>query len=424
MEKIKKLLGMDSERVKTYFSVVMVSQLIYCFQAMKAVLYNPLKEALGVNNTEIGFLFSMIGIVQIIGYFFLGWVQDRLNVRRLLSFDVVCYALIVLFMALVPNLPFGVLMVCFIGFGFFGDAIFWPTIQKSVRSLARDDKQATAFGIMETIRGGLEFVTNGLSIVIYTVIGSVLLGVRGVMVFDAAVMLLSVALFRKWTPKDFLENKTRGEVKKEAVKGFLNALKMPVVWCTGISAACVYTTFSAVSTYFVPYLQDSYLLPVVLAGIFGIFNSSGTRLVISGVSGVSADRFFKSSASMMRIFYIINAVLLAVICIVPQRSLSLPVCMILLLLVTICCFFIRGVYYAPIGEAGVPVEYSAAAMSVASCIGYSPAFWAYPVFGGFLDKYPGGQGYRYIFMILFVLSAIGAFVSAYNSRLISKKREA
>lgn len=424
MERLKRILGMDSKKLKTYFAVVMASQVIYSYVDMKGVLYNPVREALGVNNTQFGLLFSIVGIVQIIGYFFLGWVQDRVNVRNLLSFDIIGYALIVLLMALIPNLPFGALIICFFGFGIFGDAIFWPTIQKSVRGLASDDKQATAFGGMETIRGVISLIINGLAIVIYTALGSTLLGVRGAMIFNSVLMILFVFLLRKWMPKDFLEVKNKtGEKKEPMMSGLIEALKMPVVWCTGISAACIYATSTAMSTYFVPYLQTSYQLSVALAGIFGLVNSSITKIIISSMSGIGADKFFKSSASMMRVFFAINVAALALICIVPKKTLILPVCMILLLSVTICCFFIRGVYYAPIGESGVPVEHSAAAMSIASCIGYSPAFWSFLVFGNLLDRYPDGQGYQYMFVILLVLSAIGIFVSGYNSKLIKKKRE-
>ena len=68
---------------------------------------------------------------------------------------------------------------------------------------------------------------------------------------------------------------------------------------------------------------------------------------------------------------------------------------------------LRGVYFAPIGEMGIPRDISGAAMSIASIIGYSPAFWAYWLIGWFIDSYPGKQGYSYVFILMVVAAAVG-----------------
>lgn len=423
MGKLKKILGMDSKKIKIYFAILLNSQLIYSFVSIRSVLYNPFKDALGVSNTELGFLLSIVGLVQIIGYFFLGWVQDLMRVRRVLSIDIFCYGVIALIVSLVPNLPFWILIICFFGFGLFGDAIYWPTIQKSIRGLAREDKQASAFGVMETVRGSIEFLANGTAIIIYTVLGSTLFGIRTAMAFNSTLMILSILILHKYVPKDFLENEERQKDKKQALSGLLKAMKLPEVWFTGIGAACVYATFNAVTTYFVPFLQENFLLPIAMVSIFGLVNGSGTRVIVSPISGFGADKFFKSSASMMRVFFFINAIAVAIVLVIPREASMLVLCMIPLVLISVCCFFIRGIYYAPIGEVGVPLEITAAAMSVASCIGYSPAYWSYPIFGFFLDKYPGGQGYQYIFMVLLVLSIIGFIANTCNSIIIDKRRK-
>ncbi|MDR1852123.1 MAG: hypothetical protein LBR21_05660 [Propionibacteriaceae bacterium] len=49
---------------------------------------------------------------------------------------------------------------------------------------------------------------------------------------------------------------------------------------------------------------------------------------------------------------------------------------VLMLCASACCFMIRGVYYAPIGEFGVPAKHSSAAMSFAITLGYIPALLA------------------------------------------------
>lgn len=55
-----------------------------------------------------------------------------------------------------------------------------------------------------------------------------------------------------------------------------------------------------------------------------------------------------------------------------------------MLLASGCCFMIRGVYYAPIGEFNVPAKQSSAAMSFAITLGYIPALLGPIVFGGLI----------------------------------------
>lgn len=59
--------------------------------------------------------------------------------------------------------------------------------------------------------------------------------------------------------------------------------------------------------------------------------------------------------------------------------------MVLMLLASGCCFMIRGVYYAPIGEFNVPAKQSSAAMSFAITLGYVPALLGPIVFGGLIE---------------------------------------
>ena len=96
--------------------------------------------------------------------------------------------------------------------------------------------------------------------------------------------------------------------------------------------------------------------------------------------------------------------------------------MVVLLLIAIFCFLIRGVYYAPIGEAGVPKEISAAAMAVAACIGYSPSFWAYPIYGMLIDNFPPEQAYRMIFIVIFCFAVLGVILTTLLGHRIVAKR--
>ena len=368
-------LNFSRKQLVQFLLIVSNSQLVYAFIAIRSVLYDPFLEALGVNNTQFGVLMGFIGLITTFGNIAFGWVQDRFSTRKVLAVNSFVYGILALFVAVMPQSPFFILTVVFIGFGFTGDALYWASVLKSVRNIAPETKQATAFGIMEFIRGGWEFITNALAVAVYTWLGYTIFGMKVAMGINAGLTILSALTIWFFVPEEnLLQTNVSREKTRLAFKGFLQVLRMPAVWMTGLAASCVYATFAAVNTYFVPYLKNVYLLPIAWVSIFGLINGSFTRLTAGPIAGFISDSAFKSSAHLMKLCYAILTVLLSVALLLPkQASVFIPAA-IVLILVSITCFLIRGVYYSPIGEMGVPKEMGAAAMSVASFIGYSPSF--------------------------------------------------
>ena len=423
MRKIMEKLGFDKKRLIQFLLVASNSQLIYAFYALRSVMYDPFVETLGITNTQFGFLMSVIGVCGTFGSFALSWLQDLFSVRKVLTVNSLITACLGLIVALSPvGLPYVVLLAIWFGFGLTTETFYWASALKGVRAIAKEDKQATAFGIFETVRGGWEFIVNSIGVVILTILGGGVFGVRAAMTFACVMLLISGLLVWLFVPEQkpqFEGNKTRG-----AFKGLLKAVRLPAVWLTGLGVCCVYATFAAVNTYFVPYLTSVYAMPVTLVAVFGLVNGSVTRFTAAPISGIIADLKFKSSAHMMRVSFCALAVLLVVALMLPKTPSMVIVAMVVLLLIAICCFLVRGIYYSPIGEMGVPTEMSAAAMSVAIFIGQSPQFWAYPLYGHFLDTYAPEKAYSLIFSILICLAILGIVVTTLIGRKVVKIRAA
>ena len=417
-------LNFSRKQLVQFLLIVSNSQLVYAFIAIRSVLYDPFLEALGVNNTQFGVLMGFIGLITTFGNIAFGWVQDRFSTRKVLAVNSFVYGILALFVAVMPQSPFFILTVVFIGFGFTGDALYWASVLKSVRNIAPETKQATAFGIMEFIRGGWEFITNALAVAVYTWLGYTIFGMKVAMGINAGLTILSALTIWFFVPEEnLLQTNVSREKTRLAFKGFLQVLRMPAVWMTGLAASCVYATFAAVNTYFVPYLKNVYLLPIAWVSIFGLINGSITRLTAGPVAGFISDYAFKSSAHLMKICYAVLTILLAVALLLPKQSSVFIPAAIVLILVSITCFLIRGVYYSPIGEMGVPKEMGAAAMSVASFIGYSPSFWAYPIYGSVIDRFPSAKAYSIIFIILIGLAILGFTLNFFLGKKILEHRE-
>ena len=70
-------------------------------------------------------------------------------------------------------------------------------------------------------------------------------------------------------------------------------------------------------------------------------------------------------------------------------------------------YALRGIYYATMGEARVPLALTGTATGIISVIGYLPDAYMNVMLGNFIDKYPGAAGFKYVFGSIIVFAAIG-----------------
>ncbi|MCO6543588.1 MAG: MFS transporter [Lactobacillus sp.] len=429
-ERLDKL-QFSPKKLTEYLLVVGSATTIYLFVGLRGILYEPFRMQLGSTNAQLGILMSVSGFIQIFGYLLFGWVQERMNVRKLLTFDMLGYGLTGMFIAFSKGLSFPVAIMCFVLFGIFGDAMYWPTIQKSVKYIGGKTAQARAFGTMESLRAIGGFIVNSLDVILYsalTGISGMIWGIKGAMIFNSGITLLFALLIWFKMPKDFMQEKTNdvpssANKTKIGIKGVVKALKLPVVWLTGLSAACAYVSYVGVSTYFVPYLQNTFSMSASLVAIFGIVNGTAVNALSAFLSGLISDKLFKNSAVWMSICYLLMSIFIFVTLMIPKRKSLVIIAMIFLLLTTLSCFLIRAVYYSPIGEYGVPTDISSTAMSIASFVGYSPSFFAYPIFGNIIDSNNSVTAYNIIFTVLIVFSILGIIINLFNSKVISRKKD-
>ncbi|MNZ38024.1 Inner membrane protein YihN [compost metagenome] len=84
----------------------------------------------------------------------------------------------------------------------------------------------------------------------------------------------------------------------------------------------------------------------------------------------------------------------------------------------------RGVFWAPMSEVGIPSRISGSAFGIGCLIGYAPGMFAYVIYGSLLDHYPGEQGYTYVFSLMSVLAVVGFAVSSLLHRSVNKRTAA
>ncbi|MDR1432631.1 MAG: MFS transporter [Propionibacteriaceae bacterium] len=400
---MKKFLGSFGFSPIAFVQLVFITvnaQLIYAFWDIRNTLPKDFPIALGVTDAEAGTLYSMQGLVIILGTIALGWIGDRFRIRNIMLTATLAVGGISLFMTVAsPHLSFPVLLACFFAMLLFSEVLFKPANFKAVRVSTTEEHQGVAFSFFEGSRGLMAFVIS----LVWTAMVASGADSKTIMMTASVIVLVTAVLVFVAVPKDARvgDDDMTASSTLEAIKGVGKVAKMPVVWFAGINVFCVYGTYVAAGTYFARYLQAGYGTAAVVTAVFAPV-VIGLRM-LPLVTGALVDRLFKSAAHFMRFMEIILAVLLAAIALIfftsPAAVTEFPAgetpqdivpgatfwaLIVLMLCASACCFMIRGVYYAPIGEFGVPAKHSSSAMSFAITLGYIPALLGPIVFGSII----------------------------------------
>jgi MFS family permease len=177
-------------------------------------------------------------------------------------------------------------------------------------------------------------------------------------------------------------------------------------------------------TYFIPYLKDIYELPVALVGAYGIINQYFLKILGGPAGGFLADKHFKSPSRYLKWAFLALLPLMALILLIPKGEQFIYVGMAATLSFALIVFTMRGVFWAPMSEVGIPQHITGSAFGIGCLIGYAPGMFAYVIYGSILDHFPGQQGYNYVFGLMSVLAVIGFMVSSLLYRAVRKNTAA
>lgn len=422
---LTRYLGVTPKTLRIFLTISL-SACIYWFLSIKTVTYEPFRAALGVTNTELGTLLGITGFVQVFGYITLGWLQDMLQIRGIIMIDLIVYALLALSLALLPTPPFWWLCVVFAGFGLFGEALYWPTVQKATRGMSGPTHQAALFSTQEALRGAMGFIANLVTLLLFVTFGSQVIGVRMAMICYPLVMVaLAYVVFHN-VPADFLQKTP--EMHEVATKRprtspgiVLTTLRSPIVWTTGLAAFAGYTAYIAVTTYALVLFQSTFSINDTYIAALGMINTGILPVVAALLSGWIARRF-RSSSQWMTVLFVAAATLSFAV--IPLSGSDTPYAgLIATGFLALCCYAIRAVYFVPIGEYDIDDAHAATVMSVASFLGYLPSFLAYPIFGTIIDAASNGHSaQRTISLVLGIVCIIGMLISVAGHLLIEQRR--
>ena len=127
-------------------------------------------------------------------------------------------------------------------------------------------------------------------------------------------------------------------------------------------AFCFYTTLA----YFSPLLQSGFGVGVGAIAVIGVIRSYVFQFVAGPVGGIVVDKVTHSTPRFLGWMFAVSAVLAAAFVILPKSPALVGVALALLLVLCLAVFMSRGVYWATVGELGVPTEQRGGVIGLAS----------------------------------------------------------
>ncbi|AMM91464.1 membrane protein [Peribacillus simplex] len=391
---------------------------------LKDAFYIPMMDYFHLTHTQIGFTLSVYAFIQTFGYLISMYVADRFSKKKLMPVALIGIGGTGFYLTTFPS--YYEILVIWGLFALFAEIAFWPVLIKSVRLLGDSNEQGRMFGYLEAGRGIVDTVIAFAALGIFKWLGEGVAGFRGAILFFSITMIvIAIILYFLLEEDEIKEVDEQGEKvnkNKVALKGALKAIKMPEIWVVAFTIFSVYSVYIGL-TYFVPFLKDIYGVPVALIGVYGIINSYGLKMLGGPIGGFLADKKFKSPSKYLRVAFAASIIGMIIFILLPHQHLNVYVGVTFTLAYGAIIFSQRAVFFAPIEEVGIPREISGAAVSIACLVGYAPSMFAFTLYGSMLDRSPGMEGYRHVFLTMIAFAVIGLLISSYLVKIVNKKKE-
>ena len=410
-----------SKKWLSFAVMLMAAGTIYKLAFLNGPFYIQMQEFMHLTHTQLGNVISLGGIVSTFAFLGAMFLTDRFSKRRMMSFAMIVNGLAGFALALLPSYPIVMLLTGV--FALCSDMLFWPTMLKAVRLLGNDSEQGRMFGFLETGRGLMDTIVNFTALAIFAALGSTAFGFSMAIVFYSVLnIVFGILVFIMVEDDEIVKLESAAEKNKFALSSIKNVVKNKYVWLVAFNIFMVYAAYSGIK-YFVPFMNSVLGLSSVLASAYAIINSYGLKMVGGPIGGYLSDKVFHSPAKFISTMFAITAASLVLYTVLPLERFPIVAVVIISLLISGFLFCMRAVYFAPMSEVNVPQEFTGAAMSLGSFIGYLPGAFMNTVFGNILDRNPGYVGYKIVFWIMAALCAVGIFVSLALVKSIKRIKE-
>lgn len=400
----------NTNRQRTSFIFIcFISQMIYGVNILKTVLYDPFRQLLNISNTEVGVIFSALGLVGMLAYIPSAWLIDRYQERKVIGISLFYVGITSLLLVFNPS--FYTILFIFMSWGFTQSGPFFCSVLKVIRCIHSEDKQSRGFSTFETLRGVTELILSFIAILIFSNSIHHMFGIEVYIISCGIVNIIFGLVSFAVIPN--IRKESNATDKSESLKNIKEAFQLRQTWLVALSLLGIYTIHVCFQWFF-PYIKSLLSIPESKAAIIMLIATSLIRIISAPLGGFASEKIFKKSYIFIRHCITIVIAILCVnilLTVYDSHAASLYI----LIIIPFFIYALRSVYFAPVGELGIPKDISGAAISIIAFIGYSPVFWLNYICGYLIDNYDRHSAF--LFMLLIMLS--GATVTLSSVFLMS-----
>lgn len=421
---------MKNDNFKRYFQfmlIVLAAGAIYPIIYLKTNYQETLLQVFNMTLPQLNSIYSVLGIVWVIGYFPSGLIADKFSAKWLIAISLFGTAAGGFWFAQIPSSS-NVAIIYGI-WGIFSVFTFWSAHMKLVKLLSTKEEEGRFFGILDGGRGVVEALLASFALYIFTkVLGgstnladkrSAMVSIIYMYTIVIFVIAVLVTIFVEDDKKTAYQSKTSGVSKqKVTLADFVKVFKNKYVYIMGGIIFMSYAVYWTVY-YLGGFLQTNAGVDAVsVAAIMVVV--LWMRPVGGVIGGFLADKFGKEKT-------LAGALIGAVICLILIASLSGAVIgktgfYILIVITGIFLYAIRGTYWSLLGDAKIDISIVGAAIGFISFVGYLPDI-ILPKFNTFLfNTFGGNGGYNAYFIASAIMGVIGITLVAVFATLNKKEK--
>ena len=405
----------DISGLHKWFLIILISMgssVVYTPMYLKNIFYDPLMQAIGCSNADLGMMVSMYGIAAVVCYLPSGIVADKFRMRTLATVGFVGTAALTFVYAALPSLV--VCYIIFLGMGITSILIWWGTRYKVIRLCCEENEYSQKIGISYSIYGLAGLVVGLVNTAIVASFADAVTGVRVMIVFLGAILLIMGVLSYILIP-DF-----KGEISQNSglfdFKDAVEAFKWPGVIWAALTMFFVYSVYQG-ATYTTPYMTQAFGADDTLVNVIGLIRTYGIGLLAGPVVGWLATKIKSASKAMVICFLLSIGLLIGFIVMPTTAGVAVVASMVVLFGFTTYGAFSIG--SSPLSEIKMPMRIFGTATGLLSVIGFMPDMFIHAWYGSMIDA-KGLDAYPQIFGIETALAVAGIFCLAMLLRTVKK----
>tara|TARA_Y100000034_G_scaffold125539_1_gene175355 strand:- start:182269 stop:183516 length:1248 start_codon:yes stop_codon:yes gene_type:complete len=401
---------LKQNKALSIFTLIIAGEAIFLLPFILIRVFRPIiREAFVISDLEIGKAQALYGVMAMISYVFGGFFADKLEARKLLSISLILTALGGLWMLSIPSFESLRLL-----YGFWGVStilLFWAALIKATRLWGNASNQGLSFGLLDGGRGafaaliatfgafipGLFFPDDGTQITydekvttIQYIIGFV------------TIIVSTVAIF-VW----FIVPKAESDSQETAplfdIKKVGELIKQPKVIFHMIIIVCAYSAYKITDVYST-YAKDVWDYSLEEASFFGVL-IQWIRPIAAISIGWIADKYLPSKLILWS--FIVMGVFSSLLGFGLLDGLPIAMSIMAFILMVIGTYSLRGLYFAIIEEAKIPIAITGTLVGIISFIGYTPDIFMSLLSGYMLGEDPTVVDYQHLFQIFTLFPLIG-----------------